>query len=243
MTLKDLRDSFKDLMIGTFRVWFDCVRKPLITCEDILSYRREKEKLTKVFGLWLAAFQIALILQFPVYKLFGIDWTDLGFHLPNFLVTTSFFLLAGTALHVGLRIFGIRSNFVDTSAMYTTLIGCYSPLFVPLSFPATVGLLSAIKSAKAQNLDFVSLVQTVWEKLGGTGEMSFLHVYGSLVGQLAAIFTFALTALLAAIVCRKYAADRYQTFSAIGFSMSVLSPAFLAAPLELYYFLVYVFVK
>lgn len=163
MTFEDLTKSFEALLDSLLE-WLDTCRHPLTHCDEVLSLGSDKEKINKSLRLWLIIFLITVILQFPLLKTAGIEWSDAGFHLPYFLALTMAFILNGVTLHWGMRIYGIQSNIADTLGAYTTLVGVYGPFFTLALYPESVLLFATLKGAKGQGLPFIPAVSLVLKR-------------------------------------------------------------------------------
>lgn len=241
MSFDDLTKSL-EAVLNLFLEWVTAVRNPVRSCNEVLALATDKEKISKTLRLWFVSFLITLVLQFPVLKAIGIEWENLGFHLPNFLILTLLLMLTGAALHWGMKAYGIASNFADTTAAYTTLIGCYSPILAVLAYPATVRVLTALRTAKMQHL---SLLQAGVSLLGpGSALQSpdWINVLSILLAQLAQAATFVGLAFLAEKLRQIYLVERARVISAFGFGFTVfLVPATMAI-LVLQYYNMYTFI-
>jgi len=233
--------SFDDIskacesVLNLFLEWFDVCRNPLKYFLELTSVENEKEKIKKSLRLWFVSFLITLVLQVPVLKAVGIEWGNLGFHLPNFLLLMSAFMLTGVALHLGMRIYGINSNLADTLAGYSALVGCYSPIFAVVNYPGFLRILTSLHNAKVQHLSFFQAMALTLQDKGlnnpGLTVLSFAVMIGS----------YLLLAFMAHKMSEIYAVSRQKMLAAFGFAMAVLwLPVF--GILALVYFTFYTFI-
>ena len=241
MTFDDLSKGLQAVLDG-FAEWFDICRHPLLHCDKLLSLETDKEKIDKSLHLWLVVFLITLVLQLPLWKIAGIGWENVGFHLPNFLVATAGLMLIGVVLHLGLRIYGVPSNFADTLVIYTTVGGVYSPLFLLVAYPAVVPIMTSMKNAKGQGLAFIPAMAFIFSNQMKISQPTGLQgvLYSVLTIPLV-VGSFLVLTLMAHKVAAKYSVPKSKTLASFGFSMSVLMTPLWLGLVSLSYFIMYTF--
>ena len=243
MTFEDLAKGFEALLDSLLE-WLDTCRHPLTHCDELLSLGTEKEKIGKSLRLWLVIFLITLILQLPLLKTTGIEWSDAGFHLPYFLALTIIFLLNGVTLHLGMRIYGIRSDIADTLGAYTTLVGVYGPFFTLALYPESVALFATLKGAKNQGLPFISAISLILKNhLLAARTAGFRGVLLSVLALPAQAGVFAALTVMGRKLSSTYSAPRSRILASFGFSFPVLTLPLLLGLGLFVYFIAYAFIK
>jgi len=170
----------------------------------------------------------------------GIEWENLGFHLPSFLLLTILLMFSGVLLHLGMKIYGIQSNFGDTVGSYTILTSCYSPVFALLNYPAMSGFLTSLRAAKSQHFSFSDAVVFMIEA-ERVRQASFLGTISSTMSFLGGVATIFLLALIAHRLSEVYSVPRSKALAAFGFALGVLLPPTALAIAAAYYFVIYSF--
>jgi hypothetical protein len=243
MTFEDLAKTFEALL-GSLTEWLDNCRHPLAHCDEVLSLGSDKEKISRSLRLWLVIFLITLILQLPMLKTTGIEWSDAGFHLPYFLTLTIIFLINGVMLHIGMRIYGINSNIADTLGAYTTLVGVYGPFLTLASYPESVTLFASLKAAKGQGLPFISAISSMLRNHLVASQTAYMHSVMLFALSLPAqIGTFAALTVMGHKLSATYSASKSKTLASFGFSLPVLTFPLLLGFGLFVYFIAYAFIK
>jgi hypothetical protein len=203
--------------------WLSCVRHPYITAQKISSPEfDDQKKLRGAFGIWGAAFAIALVMQLPMYKLFGIDIKDIHFHLPNIVGVLLIIFGGACFVHWSLRLHKIDSKFSDTVAIYTIIVGAFSPILVMLSYPDNLKKLYAVQHVKHANLPAKEAIATYLRDMG-PGDSYTDYIAGfcqPFIGLASAIFL----AMLANALCQHYGAEKFRVVSSIGVGIAVFLP-------------------
>src|ERR1700677_4239638 len=70
---------------------------PTQLCKHAMSLPTDEAKMGMVSRLWSVSFLLAVIPDFPILKMIGIE-NSFFFHAPNFLVLTLLFMLNGAGL-------------------------------------------------------------------------------------------------------------------------------------------------
>jgi len=223
MSLSDFVTELRGFT-NLFLEWFDACRRPVAHCDELLALASDREKIVKSMQLWIPAFVVGLILQFPVLKNAGIEFEEMGYHLPNFLTAIVLLMLIGAVLHYGLRIHGIASRLGDIVAAYTTLIGVYSPLFLLPTYPLMALDMGALKEAKAHSLSFLPAMVSMMK----AGNAAVTQGYMGLVEVPLAIIVWVASLLLLTFMARKvsvlYSVPKSKALSSFAFGIFVLFP-------------------
>jgi hypothetical protein len=222
--LKDTLICFIDL----FREWFFAALHPARQCQCLLSIRDSDARLAKALKLWMISFVIALVVDLPLYHPYGIGLSSVEFHLSIFVCLTLALVACGFAIHLGLRIYGIRSTFSDVAAVYIAYVMCYQPLLNLLSYFASYRMFSLLALARVQRLDLDRTVGFLLAQATVAGNRHDLTSAGSGLSSLLLLAVSCLcSALMATAFTDRYSVPRLKSFSALAFAMMVLVPPIL----------------
>jgi hypothetical protein len=243
MTFEDISKSLNSLL-ATVLEWLDTCLHPLRHCDELLSLSDEQQKISRSLRLWLVIFLITLILELPLLKTAGIEWSDAGFHLPYFLALTMVFAVDGAMMHLGMRVYGINSNIGDTLCAYTALIGVYGPLFTLASYPESVRLFTSLRSAKIQGLQFMPAIDLMLKSQAAASRVAGLQtLLVPFLALPAQVGILAAQTALAYKLSSRYAAPKSRILSSFAFSFSVLTVPLILSLGVFVSFIVYVFIK
>jgi hypothetical protein len=224
--LKDALAALRDL----FLEWFLAALHPITKCQSLLSITDSDERLVAAIKLWTVSFIVALVVDLPLYHPIGIGLSSIEFHLSIFLCLTLAMVSCGLAIHLGLRIFGIRSTFSDVATIYTVYVMCYQPLLNLLTYFASSRMFSILGLARSQGQELDETIRFILAQLviagnrndltNDVGDLCFLRLLAeSCLGS----------ALLASTIADRYSVPRPKSFSALSFAMIVLVPPILFA--------------
>src|SRR6267378_1720467 len=130
MNFKEI-DENVNYILGSLLVWINCVRDPAATCESLIhAGLSDDRKMQQAMRIWVVGTLIGLIIQLPVYGFLHIDWMKIELYLPALLLLLLGFLITVAAIHVGLKVYKVPSAFPDTLALYSVIVGSYSPLII-----------------------------------------------------------------------------------------------------------------
>jgi hypothetical protein len=226
-------------------VWINCLRQPFLTIERELSgHPNDTQCLIYTLQLWTISFSIDLVLNYlPLYLSFGIHWQNTGFLLPIILVKWLIFLIAGIAIHFGLKLNRVQSNFAQTWYMYAVFIACHSPFLSFIYYFSRLEIFSLLQTAKAQGN---SLTDTILEIVTRLDEVPVENTFFSIVTlasdaiikPLNFFYLGIITILLQRALSAHYESPKYETFFGITLGLVVFNP-FTLIPASLYLFLTY----
>jgi hypothetical protein len=203
--------------------WLSCVLHPYATAQKISGPELDdQKKLSGAYQIWGVAFAISLVLQLPMYKLFGIDIKDIHFHLPNIVGVLLIIFGGACFVHWSLRLHKIDSKFSDTVAIYTIIVGAFSPFVVVLSYPDNLKRLYAVQHIKHANLPAHEAIVTYLRDMGpGDAYTDYIAAFCQpFIGLASAIFL----AMLANALCLHYRAEKFRIVSSIGVGIAVFLP-------------------
>jgi hypothetical protein len=145
-------------------------------------------------------------------------------------------------IHLGLRLFGIGSKYMETLIIYTMLVGTFSPIITLLGYPAIIKMLVILQSIKAGGLDIFGAIKFFSSALQPKPSDSFVDVATIIVSQLAGPIGVIVFVVMSYEIKDWYKCAKSQVFTAIGFSIGVLGlPAAISYSI-LYGYVMYIFV-
>jgi hypothetical protein len=201
--------------------WFQCLCHPILTCQAILRADiSPNEKMIKSLRIWVTAAFISLLVQVPLYSFSGIIEKDVGFYSTNELLLVLLLFLNGFMIHLGLKIYKVRSELADTFAINTVFAGCFSPLFTILLYPVNMRFLLTIQEAKHSKSSLGDIIA----KAGNSSGQSFLDIASSGVITVAGCLSLFLASALITVISYHYGVSKYRAACAATLGSAVLNP-------------------
>lgn len=155
--MKGIREAL-DWLLDALGVWLRCVTQPIAVLNAVLpEVTDDYSHLSAATQVWVPSFLISLILAFPVLNLFGIGWSNVGFHLCNSLTPILYMLAIIFIAHKLLLWHKMKSEYVRTLAMYTTAVAPYLPVFALLNLPSTYIVFNVMKEIKTKRYQFTGM--------------------------------------------------------------------------------------
>jgi len=144
-------------------------------------------------------------------------------------------MVAGLAIHVSLKIFGVRSNLSETCILYTAIEAPYAPLNTLLTYPWLYTVFSALQSAKAQKPHGLMAVMKVAlrEYNARMEQLAFLPTCVYLGRAVVGTGALVLLAVLLKVLAERLNADRWKIATALGLFLAMF-PLLVALPIGLY---------
>ena len=98
--MKELTEALKRLLSVTI-IWISCISNPIVTLNALLPEVTDKNpsSLVKVVQIWIPALLISLICSFPILKLYGIEWNNVGYHLCNWMIVIGSLIVTSIVIH------------------------------------------------------------------------------------------------------------------------------------------------
>ena len=191
--------------------------------------------------IWVVGTLIGLIIQLPVYGFLHIDWKKIELYLPALLLLLLGFLITVAAIHVGLKVYKVPSAFPDTLALYSVIVGSYSPLIIVLALPGLIELLTTLQAAKSAGVsDIESVVQRIARSMADAGSKSTtMQIFQAIAAPVLFGISMTLIVVFQRRISELYKSETFRTVSAISFSMGVLVPVPMVLVTGLYYFTFY----
>jgi len=207
-----------------FSAWLVCIAHPYATCEKFSGDNLDdNQKIKGALQIWGTAFAVAVVLQLPIYKLFGIGLQDVHFHLPAILFVLVTLFLGAYFAHMALRLHKIASRFPDTLAIYAISVGAFAPFFTVLSYPSTLKNFYTVQAIKHGGLDAAHALAVLVKKSAPTD--SLLDFAVAVSSPLGGVIGLLCLALFANAICMHYRAEKHAVISAVGLAVAILLPA------------------
>jgi hypothetical protein len=210
------------LLLQGLITWCRAAAAPAQTARSILSMT-ESERTAILMAVWLWSIMISVLFQGPIYKLYGIEWTDIGFLLPYVLMTSLATLLIAVAMHLALRLFRVPSSLSDTLSMFVMTVTVYSPVSTFLGLPAQANMINTLSTIKSLNLSFWGVIQRYYSEMVSRGSQSDpLGDVQFVIIPIGFVFSLCSLAIFAECIVQQYKAERFKTLVAVGVGTTLL---------------------
>ena len=237
--MKDLGDALQWLL-DAVQIWLQCAARPVATLNAILLKATNEKQLSAAAKVCVPSLLISLIVTFPALKFYGIEWSNLGFHLCNW--TTTIIALVATAfiIHQVLLALRLKSEFVRTLFIYTVLVATYTPVTTLLAVPMTLYNFAAVYDLK---LHPVAIYTAVIAYFHNTTKLpSFFFSIIDVSSIFSSLLSFAILALFAEYISQWYSNNRFKCYSAVAFSATLSSAMSLLIITPMQFLIMYAFV-
>jgi hypothetical protein len=240
MKIKEIEEELS-YGLASLVIWINCVRAPIAACQALINGGlSEEKKIHQACRVWVVGTLMGLILQIPVYGFLGVDWKKPEFYLPSAFFLLLAFIATVTVLHLGFRIYKIRSSFADTLVLYSIFVGAYTPLIQLLMLPNMYEVVTALKAIKAPGLGFPDAAEKFFVGLSTAQRgSSFIAIYNAIAVTCLIAFSQALLVVFQRCASVLYDVDRPRALAAMNFAMGFLFPLPFALLLCFYYFVLY----
>jgi hypothetical protein len=235
-----LREALQWLL-GAFEIWLRCAAKPVPTLNRVLLEVTGEEHLSAAEKIWVPSLLISLIVSFPVLKLYGIEWNNVGYHLCTLATTIAGLVVNAFVIHRLLLALKLKSEFVHTLVIYTVILTTYAPVSNLFSIPSALSLFSAVQDFKQHPIGVDEAVIAYFHNLRNTASIAS-NVFG-IASVLLQVFSIAILALFAESLSQWYGNDRFKCYSAVAASMllSVIVVLLVISPMQI--LIIYAFVS
>jgi hypothetical protein len=198
--------------------WCQAAAAPAQSVQAILSITDSETRTGRLIALWLWSAILTMLFQTPIFRMYRIEWTDMGFLVPYVLMMSLNVLLIGAIVHLGFRLFRLSSNLFDTLAMFVATVGVYWPISSFLAIPAQANLLSIMSTIKALNLSFWDAITRLFHEASKGGPFGEIML---VVEPLGFVFSLCSFAIFAECIVQQYGGSRFRTLLAIQFSSTL----------------------
>jgi hypothetical protein len=236
--------AFNDV-VGSFATWMQFVISPSLAVTGLTNDVARSHSIVPVIKIWFAAVFISIILQIPILRMFGIEWSDIGY--PAVAGTVSLIIMCcGSILtHFSMKMFGLYSHLPITLALYTVAI-IYMPVSSLILTSKSYQSLHAIyimKLAGAKTLTVKEIITQLatpvpmFQSKMPLAVIDILATYGAVV-----VGTLAMAAF-AEFLVQWYGNSRYRTYLAVAWGNISLIVVFLVVFLPIEIIILYSFMS
>jgi len=227
-----------------FWEWFFAALHPTRCCRKLLAIKDSRTRMQSSAKLWVPSFVVALIVDVPLYHLYGIELDTLGFHLASLLWFTAAVALSGFVIQLGLSWYKVRSNLADVMSIFACYFVTYQPIGAILSYPVDLKCYAILSSAKKSGADFSHALGLI---LSGSQSIAAgldaVLVSASICSLIFIALTCIGASLMALTLAEHYSRPKVVCFKALAFSFSVLIVPVLAFEGLLSTYVAYAFLK
>lgn len=229
-----------NLATSSFLIWLRFLFHPIAGVRQIL-----RESATNITSLpelkvWLPAVAVAFLLDYPIIRLYGIAWNNVGFYAANRLIVLFALFAQAITLYGFIRLSSFSISFSQMRALFTLMVA-YLP-FTSITQWAwllrTFDLIQQVKHNAGYNLEGLKTVLATLVSQQAANPPNSLEVLASEGGNLAG---FVLLALFAELLVQWFDAQRFRAYLVVGiggFISTVVAGllAFVPRVIEIYSF-------
>ncbi|WP_419759189.1 hypothetical protein [Acidisoma sp.] len=122
-----------------------------------------KSKLSqKALKVWLFSTLVGTIVAWPVRRLYGINWDDVGYYVPDLLINDLSVLSGAATLHLFLKLHKQQSDFWGTASTYMVAAAAYTPLVNLMNLPNFLRRLEFEKLQLDEHVSGITAVQNIF---------------------------------------------------------------------------------
>jgi hypothetical protein len=235
--VKNLDEALQWLLDAT-ATWLQCVARPVATLNEILLEATDEKHLSAAAKVWVPSLLISLIVSFPVLKFYGIEWSNVGFHLCTWMTTIITLVATAFIVHHVLLKLKLKSEFVRTLVIYTVLVTTYAPVSGLLGIPSTLSIFAAMHDFKQHSIPIDEAVILYFRNAA----QPFLAGIASVASTFIGAFSMGVLALFAESISQWYGNNRFKCYSAVAASMllTVVFIVIVVTPLQ--FLIIYAFI-
>lgn len=223
--MKAINEALEFLLKGLI-TWCQAAAAPAQSVQSILSIKESDARTSRLMAVWLSSATLTMLLQAPVFRVFGIEWTEMGFLLPYVLILSVNMALTAIMVHLAFRIFGLTSNLFDTLATFFMTVAVYGPISTLLFLPGLAQSISVMGKVKPLNLSLWETMQRVHEesmKGGLLSEAMFIIMPIGFVVSLGSL------AIFGECIVQQYKTPRFRTLLAVQLGLTLIFPILFAS--------------
>jgi hypothetical protein len=237
--VKNLEETLQWLL-DAIAIWLQCVAKPVATLNNILLEETDDKHLSTAAKVWVPSLLISLIISFPVLKLHGIEWNNVGFHLCTWTTTVISLVVTAFIVHQVLLGLKLKSEFVRTLMIYTVLVTTYAPVSSLLALPSTLNSFAAVQDFKQHPIALDAAAIAFFQHAAHPTSIfeGVINVSGAIID----IFSVGILALFAESVSQWYGNNRFKCYSAVAASTCLSGVALLLVVMPVQLLVIYAFV-
>jgi hypothetical protein len=237
--VKDLGDTLQWLL-DAVEMWLQCATKPVATLNDILPEVTDEKHLSAAAKVWIPSLLISLIISFPVLKIYGIEWSNVGYHLCTWITTIIALVATAFIFHQVLLLLHLKSDFIRTLVIYTVLVATYAPVTSLLLVPSTVFNFAAVSDFKQHPVAINAAMVAYFQK--ASNPTSFFSGVMMVTSAFISVFSLGILALFAESISQWYSNNRFKCYSVVVLSLllSVIVTLLVVTPMQ--FVIMYAFV-
>jgi hypothetical protein len=236
--------AFSDFL-GFFATWMQFVISPSPAITHLANDVERSRSVVPVIKIWFAAIIISIIVQIPTLRVFGVEWSNIGY--PTVTVTVSLIIMCcGSILtHFTMIMLGLYSDLLITLALYTVCI-IYGPVSSLILTDKSYQLLHAIYIMKLSGAETLTVKEIItqlatpvpmFQREMPLAVIDILATYGAVV-----VGTLAMAAF-AEFLVQWYGNSRYKTYLAVAWGNISLIVVFLVVFLPIELMILYSFME
>lgn len=204
-----------EFLISFWVDWVDCIQSPLVTCRRILdSAISDKEKILFAFHTWFIAFLLSLSLEIPIYYNYGIKLEKsfiFSYCVSGFIILIIYSFL----MHFCFLVFRIKSKFIETLVIYTSLMGAYSPFILLLGYPSIFYNVLLIKAIKDKHIEILGNIHLFNDIIKKVNYNIFIVITSSFRSLLNTILLTIIAVLMSYAIIERYNSSKFRTLLSI----------------------------
>jgi hypothetical protein len=238
--MKNLDETLQWLL-DAIAIWLQCIAKPVATLNNILVEETDAKHLSTAAKVWVPSLLISLIISFPVLKLYGIEWNNVGFHLCTWTTTVISLVVTAFIVHHVLLGLKLKSEFMRTLIIYTVIVTTYAPVSNFLALPSTLRSFAAVQNFKQHPIALDAAAIAFFQSAAHPTS-NFEGTIDNVFGALILIFSVGIVALFAESLSQWYGNNRFKCYSAIAASTCLSGVVLLLVLTPMQLFVMYAFV-
>lgn len=237
--MKDLGDALQWLL-DAVEMWLQCATKPVATLNDILPEATDEKHLSAAAKVWVPSLLISLIISFPVLKLYGIEWSNIGYHLCTWMTTIIALVVTAFIIHQALLWLRLKSDFIPTLVIYTILVATYTPVTSLFLIPSTLLNFAAVSEFKHHPVAIDAAMVAYFQKV--LNPTSFFSSVLTVTSTFINVFSLGVVALFAESISQWYNNNRFKCYSIVVVSLLLSSIVTLLVVTPMQFLIMYAFV-
>jgi hypothetical protein len=213
-------DEILTFTADVVKTWAECVFQPLKTITKMMYGYDDDQALGALGKIWLPSLALSIIVNYPLMRLIGIEWNNVGYYSVYQSIVILGLLMSGMTAYVCLLVLRIKVEFYRILILYTIVV-VYMPIVTLISAPVQYWYYLFLRSIKfAEQTPFEQVVYQIF-----LHDMINLHDTTITVNVIfySTNFIFLLTmAAFAECVTQWYDSDRFRTYLATGIGVVLI---------------------
>ena len=212
--MKSLSEALETIAKGLI-IWLQALIAPAQSILSTLAIEEREKRNAKLVTIWIWSLRIGIPFQVPLLRLFGIDLTDIGYILPNILITSLAMFFVFFFSHLSLRLFRVPSRMYDLFSIYVLTVVVYSPISVLALLPNAATTFSMIRKLKATSHSLDDAIQGAFKVFLEATQSEFaLATISAVVLPISSIFGICALAIFGECIVQIYNSSRFKVLLA-----------------------------